>query len=174
MGKSAFKFLVYCILAFVLFFKWLSMASKFGGRMFLGEFFLGAALFVAFFICAMGYFSKSGWGERGFFFIFFVALLDIVFVWVIEQRIFLLPLFASALGFVLSLPKPASPAAGFEEGEEEPKVEIIERVVAKKNGKVYHLADCGQVKKIPGRARAWFNDRFAAEEKGLEAHACVA
>lgn len=195
MAEHSFKrFLLHSFLSIIIFYFLARILFSSGGRLFLAEaaFLAGAAFIFTVFVVL---YFLTRWGERVIFFFYLVNLANLVFLGYIQQRIHLLILLTSLIGFVFSLirkerkeepqPKTESPAQDVlpkteslpEEPEKSTQPIIKEefkpgKFVASQNSTYYHQPKCDWAKKINRKRRVWFYSKEEAEEKGYKLHNC--
>lgn len=195
MAEHSFKrFLLHSFLSIIIFYFLARILFSAGGRLFFAELaFLAGAAFI-FTVFVVLYFITR-WGERVIFFFYLINLANLVFLGYIQQRIYLLILLISLIGFVFSLirkerkeepqPKPESISSGVlpqteslpEETEKSTRPIIKEefkpgKFVASQNSTYYHQPKCDWAKKINRKRRVWFYSKEEAEEKGYKLHNC--
>ena len=108
-GKSRFKLVVYAILIVILFFALIRIFA-YGSGMFFNLELLGfIVLLLLSIIGFIGY--VSSWGERVLFFVFLFYIANLVLLWYFQGSLYVVLLFLSLVGFLMSLPKMTSAAA---------------------------------------------------------------
>ncbi|MBR9683386.1 hypothetical protein GOV03_02500 [Candidatus Woesearchaeota archaeon] len=193
--KSFGKFFVYCILTLGLLLVMLSVVFSFKGKLIRAE---SLVMLFLMFLSLVGFtgYSRS-WGERVLFFMFVIALGNLILIWHFTGNLFMLPLFLSMIGFMMALPKKKDTCCGcctevephsmvFDEPPkktelpdvkaEDKKVEVVHspgKYVASSMGSVYHEPKCQWAKKIVETRRIWFKDKKEAQRKKYKAHKCV-
>lgn len=181
--KNLGKFFVYCGLILILFLVMIPLIFSFKGRMVRAEVLVLSFLMLLSFVGFAGY--RTRWGERVLFFVFLIGLGNLIFIWHISCRLFMLPLFLGLVGCLMSFPKrreevdwdelPEVPEPHSEVFEEEkPKVTHSPgKYVASSMGSVYHEPKCNWAKKIAEERRVWFKDKKEAQKKKYRKHKCV-
>ena len=199
-GKSRFKLVVYAILIVILFFALIRIFA-YGSGMFFNLELLGfIVLLLLSIIGFIGY--VSSWGERVLFFVFLFYIANLVLLWYFQGSLYVVLLFLSLVGFLMSLPKKAASCSCNKKKQEcavkeepephsmvfdEPKKEAAEKktekkvtakhspgkYVASKSSNVYHEPKCDWAKRINKNRQVWFAKKEDAWEKGYKAHSCV-
>ncbi len=141
----------------------------------------------------IGYAQK--WGERVFFFVFFLYLVNLLLIWLIRGSLYGALLILALAGFLTSLPrrhKVPTPnkreeephsvifdkAPSEEKGEEKKNVTKSAatfspgKYVASTRSNLYHEPKCEWAKKIKKDRRLWFTEKEDAWQKGFKAHNC--
>jgi len=187
--KSLGKFVVYCGLILFLFLVMVIIISSFKGKTAGLE--VGGLVFLMLLtLLGFGGYQKA-WGERVLFFVFLFSLANLILIWWVIHKLFMLPLFLSLVGFLMGLPKKEEKEEGVEL-KEEPYSEVFEdeekegerkekrevqyepgKYVASKRGSVYHEPRCEWAEKIAEERRVWFKDKKEARKKHYKAHKCV-
>jgi len=192
--KKLGKFFTYCFLTLFLFLVMMQVVFSFKGKLIRAEVLI---LMFLMFLSLMGFagFRKS-WGERILFFMFLIALGNMLFIWYFTCKLFMLPLFLILVGFLMSFPKKVERDV-FEGECEGPYSEVFEeppargateepaakktpettyspgKYVASNMGSVYHEPKCQWAKRIAEDRRIWFKDKREAQSKKYKKHKCV-
>tara|TARA_Y100000310_G_C20568290_1_gene756675 strand:+ start:409 stop:1011 length:603 start_codon:yes stop_codon:yes gene_type:complete len=195
--KSMFKFFVYVLVIFVLLMIMIPLIFSFTGKVIRLELVGLAGLILLSLIGFVGY--RTSWGERVLFFVFLFSLANLMLIWHFTNKLFLLPLFFSVFGFLMSLPRkeeedfevetypqkevveslPVEPVVEevIEKTPETPKtvkaVHSPGKYIASTGGSVYHEPKCDWAKRIVKKRMVWFNDKRSANRKGYRGHSCV-
>ncbi len=101
--KSLGKFLVYCLVILILLLVMIPLIFAFKYRLFKLELLVFLFLVLLSLIGFIGY--KCCWGERVLFFVFWIQMINSLFIWKVTGKLFVLPLFLVIVGFLMSLPK---------------------------------------------------------------------
>jgi predicted membrane protein len=102
MAKSKFKLLVYSILLLALFFSLINILVDLSGKVFALELF---GLVVLLFLTLLGFVGYAkDWGERVFFFVFLLYLVNLVLMWHFLGSLYVVLLILTLLGFLLATP----------------------------------------------------------------------
>jgi len=179
MGESKFSFFIIDLILLVVFLGLGRIIFRFTGTKFILELLAVIILLLVAFIALMPAYSGSrgGWGFlTGVFMLILLNLLIIYLRTNMGGRVFLLTLFFSALGFVISV------ANIRKEEEYQPREEEKEDAVytnfepgkylASKTGSTYHIPKCDWAEKIKEQNKVWFDDEKEAK-KNYKAHSCV-
>ncbi len=197
--KSFGKLFFYALLLVVLLFGLIKVLINAGGNFFRLEL-LGFLVLLAMSVAGcIGY--ARAWGERVWFGVFVLYLINLVLMWYVTRELSIILLVLGVVGFISSIPraaaspKPKAPEAAephsvvfdaqenkvTSEVKEEPKGEDKKaaakftpgKYIASKSGNVYHEPKCDWAKKIRKARQVWFNTKEGAWEKGFKAHDCV-
>lgn len=187
--KSVVKFVIYCGVFLILFLSLLPIVFSFKGLFIRLE----LILFIFFLLLAfIGLVTYNNRGEQVIFFTLLLLLGNLIFVWFMTQKLFLLPLFVALFGFLLSFPRREY---DLEEEKESPEIsselavakESLEpapaqyskvihtpgKFAASKYGIVYHAPKCDWAKKIKKKSLIWFSSAAEAKKAGYKAHSCA-
>ena len=193
--KSVTKFFVYCVIILLLLLSMVKIVFSFGGLMVRGELLVMLFLILLSLIGLFAY--QKCWGERVFFFTFLISIANLVFIWIVDNNLFIVPLFLSLIGFLMSIPKKVEEEDGeFEEPEVLEKKEVVDpqpvqkevlkkenkkaetkfvpgKFVASSRSNIYHAPTCEWAKKINPKGQLWFKDKREAGRKKYKPHNCV-
>ncbi len=195
--KSVGKLFFYALLLVVLLFGLIRMLINAGGNFFRLEL-LGFLVLLAMSVAGCIGYAKA-WGERVWFGVFVVYLINLVLMWYVTRELSIILLVLGVVGFISSIPRAAASSKPQAPGTAEPhsavfggsekKTEIKEeqkseaqkttakftpgKYLASKSGNVYHEPKCDWAKKIRKARQVWFNTKEEAWEKGFKAHDCV-
>ncbi|MBS3127410.1 hypothetical protein J4228_04565 [Candidatus Woesearchaeota archaeon] len=186
------KLIIYAIFLLALFYGFVQIFIPTSGtflRLELGGFIFLVILALGGFI---GYAQK--WGERVFFFVFFLYLVNLLLIWLTRGSLYGVLLILALVGFLMSLPRrhevptpnkkeeqPHSVVfdkAPAEEMKKEKKVSKSAatfspgKYVASARSNLYHEPKCEWAKKIKKDRRLWFTEKEEAWQKGFKAHNC--
>lgn len=195
--KSSGKLFFYALLLVVLLFGLIKVLVNAGGNFFRLEL-LGFLVLLAMSVAGcIGY--ARAWGERVWFGVFVLYLINLVLMWYVTRELSIILLVLGVVGFISSIPrtaassKPKAPAGAEPHSvvfdAQEKKAEVKEeqkgeeksaavkftpgKYIASKSGNVYHEPKCDWAKKIRKARQVWFNTKEEAWEKGFKAHGCV-
>jgi hypothetical protein len=120
-------------------------------------------------------------GERVLFFVYVLAVLDLLAIWYIWDSAYVVLFLISLVGFGLTLTgfKEETLAANPTEADTEPHSQVFEPVhspgkyVASKSSTNYHAPKCDWAKRIKQERRTWFTSQEEALEQGFKAHSCL-
>lgn len=190
-GKG--RLLITGAVALVLFFSLLPVLFSFHGLLLRVEMLVFLALLGVSFLSLARY---RQWGRLLLFVVFAFHLGNLIFIWFVSQKLFLLPLVLGLVGFITAFPRREKPSPR-EEAEadstialakagttaSEPHSRVIAspaktvyspgKIVASKFGTVYHLPKCEWANNIKKSSRLWFPSIDEAVKKGYKPHSCV-
>jgi len=102
MAQSKGKLVIYTLLLLVLFFSVINILVSLSGRAFSLEL-LG--LIVLLFLTLLGFVGYAkGWGERSFFIVFLLFLVNLVLMWYFLDSLYVVLLLITLAGFMMSVP----------------------------------------------------------------------
>ena len=195
--KSVGKLFFYALLLVVLLFGLIKVLINAGGNFFRLEL-LGFLVLLAMSVAGcIGY--ARAWGERVWFGVFVLYLINLVLMWYVTRELSIILLILGVVGFISSIPRaaassnPKAPEAtephsvvfdaqekkaeAKEEQKGEEKSTAVKftpgKYIASKSGNVYHEPKCDWAKKIRKARQVWFNTKEEAWEKGFKAHSCI-
>ena len=195
MKKSSTTLLVYAALLLVLLFGLIQVFINGHGKFLRLELIGFGVLVVLSFIGFSGY--HKPWGERVFFFVFLLYLVNLALLWFLKDRLYLILLVLAVVGFVISIPRKNHTVV--------PKVEIVPqephsmvydqtsskkseetkparkasaqfspgKYIASKRGNTFHEPKCEWSNNISAVNRVWFASKDEAWEKGYKSHSCI-
>ncbi|MAG60239.1 hypothetical protein CL619_00480 [archaeon] len=182
--KGPAKFLLYALTMLFLFLTLLPIIFSFTGLgIRIQLFFFVLLLFVSF----IGLTTYTTGGERLLYIAFTLHLINLLAIWFLTQKLYLLAVFLALFGFVLSFPR--KPDVYEEEmplsseievaKESQPKVhsQVIHspgKFAASKYGTVYHAPKCDWAQKIKKKSLMWFSSADEAKKAGYKEHHCIA
>lgn len=134
MAESKGKLFVYGLITIVLFFGFIKIFIEGSGSFFYLE---ALGFIVLAFLSFLGFIGyKSGWGEKLFFTVFFLYLVNLLLVWYFNNQLWLTLVLISLIGFLLSIPKKkksrqrevSSPNPAVEVYEQDPHSQVFDPV----------------------------------------------
>jgi len=137
--KSTFKFFVYLIIVGILLMIMIPVIFSFSGKIIRLELVGLVFLILLSLIGFVGY--RTSWGERVLFFVFLFSLANLMLIWYFTTKLFLLPLFFSVFGFLMSLPRREEEFEGDEVGVEPYVAPVAEVTPAEKEDEVVELVE---------------------------------
>lgn len=124
MAKNRFKLFIYALVLVVLFLGLVSIITKLAGKAYILEL---VGIFLLLLLTLFAFFGYTrAWGERIFFFIFLLYMLNLVSVWYFKGPLYLILLFLAILGFILAFPKKCQKTAFTAKDLREPHSEIFD------------------------------------------------
>ncbi|MFC1686761.1 hypothetical protein ACFL0E_00180 [Nanoarchaeota archaeon] len=129
--KSLGKFLVYCCLILFSFLVMIPLIFAFKCRLFKLELLVFLFLVLLSLIGFIGY--KCCWGERVLFFVFWIQMINLLFIWKVTGKLFVLPLLLVIVGFLMGLPKRGGCCCNCKEEEKEKKKELRKELFENKD-----------------------------------------
>ena len=194
MKKGSTTLLVNAALLLVLLFGLIQVFISGHGKFLRLELIGFGILVVLSFIGFSGY--HKPWGERVFFFVFLLYLVNLALLWFLKDRLYLILLVLAVVGFVISIPRkthvvpkveivPQEPhsmvydQAGSKKLEEKKQVRKASaqfspgKYIASKRGNTFHEPKCEWAGKIAPEHRMWFTGKDEAWEKGYKSHSCI-
>ena len=190
MGQAAerIRLLLYGLLLLLLFFGLIEVFID-GGRKFLLLEMLGLLFLVL--LSLIAFIGYRSWGKRVLMAVFLLYILNLILIWAVKGKLYIMLLLLAVIGFFLSIfaemPKPQPPSKAKEEPHSmvfEPaasvpkKTEPVKtfspgRFVASSQSNQFHAPTCDWAKKIQKARQVWFQDQDDAFEKGYRKHSCL-
>ncbi len=172
-----------------------------GGRTFLLLELLGLLVLVL--LALLAFIGGHSWGKRVFMVVFLLYLLNLILIWLVKGRLYIVLLLLAAIGFAVSAfwerrrVEWSSPAATEEKEElagrvstpakKEPltgpspslvppafiKTFSPGKFVASSQSNQFHAPACDWAKKIQKQRQVWFQSAAEAFEQGYRQHSCL-
>jgi hypothetical protein len=187
--KGQLLFVVYCGVILVLFLSLVPIILSMSGLLVRLELLLFVIFLLAGFIGLITYARR---GEHILFFMFLLQAGNMIVIWFLTEKLFLLPLIVAVAGTLLAFPRRTAPFIDEDTPEASAEIEVAKKSLkrapapsystvmhspgkfaASKFGIVYHAPKCNWAKKIKAKSLVWFSSAEEAEKSGYKPHSCL-